>query len=52
MPEIATEENLRQIRIAKRLIRRKRWHYDVQNQPFSDMETDDALAEYLVMPPS
>ncbi len=47
MPEIATEENLRQIRIAKRLIRRKRWHYDVQNQPFSDMETDDALAEYL-----
>ena len=47
MPEIATEENLRQIRIAKRLIRRKRWLYDIQNQPFSDMETDDALAEYL-----
>lgn len=47
MPEIATEENMRQIRIAKRLIRRKRWLYDVQNQPFSDMETDDALAEYL-----
>ena len=47
MPEIATEENLRQIRTAKRLIRRKRWLYDVQNQPFSDMETDDALAEYL-----
>ena len=47
MPEIATEKNLRQIRIAKRLICRKRWLYDVQNQPFSDMETDDALAEYL-----
>lgn len=47
MPEIATEKNLRQIRIAKRLIRRKRWLYDIQNQPFSDMETDDALAEYL-----
>lgn len=47
MPEIATEENMRQIRIAKRLIRRKRWLYDIQNQPFSDMETDDALAEYL-----
>ena len=47
MPEIATEENLRQIRIAKRLISRKRWLYDIQNQPFSDMETDDALAEYL-----
>ena len=47
MPEIATEENLRQIRIAKRLICRKRWLYDIQNQPFSDMETDDALAEYL-----
>lgn len=47
MPEIATEENLRQIRIAKRLIRRKRWLYDIQNQPFSEMETDDALAEYL-----
>lgn len=47
MPEITTEENLRQIRIAKRLIRRKRWLYDIQNQPFSEMETDDALAEYL-----
>ena len=47
MPEIATEENMRQIRIAKRLIRRKRWLYDIQNQLFSDMETDDALAEYL-----
>ena len=47
MPEIATEENMRQIRIAKRLIRRKRWLYDIQNQPFSDMETDDALTEYL-----
>ena len=47
MPEIATEENMRQIRIAKRLIRRKRWLYDIQNQPFSEMETDDALAEYL-----
>ena len=47
MPEIATEKNLRQIRIAKRLIRRKRWLYDIQNQPFSDMETDNALAEYL-----
>ena len=47
LPEIATEENMRQIRIAKRLIRRKRWLYDVQNQPFSNMETDDALAEYL-----
>lgn len=47
MPEIATEENMRQIRIAKRLIRRKRWLYDIQNQPFSDMETDDALAGYL-----
>ena len=42
MPEIATEENLRQIRIAKRLIRRKRWLYDIQNQPFSEMETDNA----------
>lgn len=47
IPEIATEENMRQIRIAKRLIRRKRWLYDIQNQPFSDMETGDALAEYL-----
>ena len=47
LPEIATEENMRQIRIAKKLIRRKRWLYDIQNQPFSEMETDDALAEYL-----
>ena len=47
IPEIATEENLRQIRIAKRLIRRKRWLYDIQNQPFSEMETDDVLTEYL-----
>ena len=47
MPEIVTEENLRQIRIAKRLIRHKRWLYDIQNQPFSDMEVDDAFAEYL-----
>ena len=47
MPEIATEENMRQICIAKRLISRKRWLYDIQNQPFSEMETDDALAEYL-----
>jgi len=47
MPEIATEENMRQIRIAGRIIRRKRRLYDIQNQPFSDMETDDTLAEYL-----
>ena len=47
MPEIATEKNMRQIRTAGRIIRRKRWLYDIQNQPFSDMETDDALAEYL-----
>ena len=47
MPEIMTEENIRQIRIAKRIIRRKRRLYDIQSQPFPDMKIDDALAEYL-----
>ena len=47
MPEIATEKNMRQRRTAGRIIRRKRWLYDIQNQPISDMATDDARAEDL-----
>ena len=47
VPEVMTGENVRQIRTAKQLIRRKRRLYDIQSRPFSDMEADPAFAEYL-----
>ena len=47
VPEVMTGENMRQIRTAKQLIHRKRRLYDIQSRPFSDMEADQAFAEYL-----
>ena len=47
MPEFPTEENMRQIRTAKKLIRKKRRQYEIQNRPFADMKPDPHLAEYL-----
>ena len=45
--EILTEKNMMQVRAAKKLIRKKRRQYEIQNRPFSDMKPDTQLAEYL-----
>lgn len=47
VPEQPTEKNLRQIRAAEKLIRKKRRQYEVQNRNFADMQSDPQLAEYL-----
>lgn len=47
IPEQPTESNMRQIRMADRLIRRKRRLYENQNRQFADMQPDGQLAEYL-----
>lgn len=47
VPEILTEKNMMQVRAAKKLIRKKRRQYEIQNRPFSDMKPDTQLAEYL-----
>lgn len=47
MPEFLTEKNIREIRSAEKLIRRKRRQYEIQNRQFSDMEPDMRLAGYL-----
>ena len=47
MPEFPTEKNMRQIRAAEKLIRKKRRQYEIQNRPFADMKPDPHLAEYL-----
>lgn len=47
IPEQPTESNMRQIRMADRLIRRKRRLYYNQNRQFADMQPDGQLAEYL-----
>ena len=47
IPEQPTESNMRQIRMADRLIRRKRRLYYNQNRQFADMQPDRQLAEYL-----
>ena len=47
IPEQPTESNMRQIRMADRLIRRKRRLYYNQNRQFADMHPDRQLAEYL-----
>ena len=47
MPELLTEKNMRQIRAAEKLIRKKRRQYENQNRQFADMKPDGQLAEYL-----
>jgi len=47
MPEFPTEKNMRQIRAAEKLVRKKRRQYEIQNRPFADMKPDPYLAEYL-----
>ena len=47
MPESVTEENMKQIRTAYKIIRRKQLEHIIQNQIFSDMQTEDSFAEYL-----
>ena len=47
MPELLTEKNMRQIRAAEKLIRRKRRQYEIQNRQFADMQPDPFLQEYL-----
>ena len=47
MPEVPTEKNMRQIRAAEKLIRRKRRQYEIQSRQFTDMNPDARLAEYL-----
>ena len=47
VPELPTEKNMRQIRAAEKLIRKKRRQYEIQNRPFADMKPDPHLAEYL-----
>lgn len=47
MPETVTEKNMRQIRAARKLIRRKQRQYETQNLQFAEMREDDGLKEYL-----
>ena len=47
VPEILTEKNMMQVRVAEKLIRKKRRQYEIQNRQFCDMDPDPALAEYL-----
>ena len=48
MPENVTEKNMRQIRAASKLIRRKQRQYETQNLQFAEMREDAAgLKEYL-----
>ena len=47
MPELLTEKNMRQIRAAEKLIRKKRRQYENQNRQFADMQPDPQLAAYL-----
>ena len=47
VPELPTEKNMRQIRAAEKLIRKKRRQYEVQNRHFADMQPDSQLTEYL-----
>ena len=47
VPELPTEKNMRQIRAAEKLIRKKRRQYENQNRQFSDMQPDPLLTEYL-----
>ena len=47
VPELPTEKNMRQIRAAEKLIRKKRRQYEIQNRQFADMKPDPHLSEYL-----
>ena len=47
LPELPTEKNMRQIRAAEKLIRKKRRQYENQNRQFTEMQPDPFLQEYL-----
>ena len=47
MPDAVTEKNMRQIRAARKLIRRKQRQYEIQNLQFAEMQEDAGLKEYL-----
>ena len=47
LPELPTEKNMRQIRAAEKLIRKKRRQYENQNRQFADMQPVPFLQEYL-----
>lgn len=47
VPELPTEKNMRQIRAAEKLIRKKRRQYENQNRQFADIKPDPHLTEYL-----
>ncbi len=47
MPAECTRANLRQIKMAKKLIARKQRQYEIQEQAFSEMEQDPMLAFHL-----
>lgn len=47
VPELPTEKNMRQIRAAEKLIRKKRRQYENQNRQFADMQPVPFLQEYL-----
>lgn len=47
VPELPTEKNMREIRAAEKLIRRKRRQYEIQNRQFADMKPDAQPTEYL-----
>lgn len=47
MPDAVTEKNMRQIRAARKLIRRKQRQYEIQNFQFAEMQEDAGLKEYL-----
>ncbi len=46
-PDVPTAKNVRQIRAAERLIRRKRREYELQSLAFADMEQDASLSAYI-----
>ena len=45
--KLPTEKNMRQIRAAEKLIRKKRRQYEIQNRQFADMQPVPFLQEYL-----
>ena len=47
LPDIITEDNMRQIKAARKFIARKRRQYEIQCREFPEMQTDPSLATYL-----
>lgn len=47
LPDNITEANMRQIKVARKFIARKRRQYEIQSREFTEMQADPALADYL-----